>query len=340
MELLIKYQLPTDLLASGIGGTRCGVGGAGARPTDTTPADGLEDVRNHVANLRALVTQAAAEELEEATKAAQFERVGQFAPQKQAQRDMRSDSSQDEPVVCVIDAGSSRVRAGIAGERAPRVVFPNVIGRPKHYGIMVGMCTKGGSGPSDSNAVVQPKMDSPPEPETTPDASPKPVTESEGEEDTSRERSLDYTQIPSELDRRFEALDEDGAVRPTILSAARLWKRRTCKSLLAPSVEQTLGADAQRREKHAAFDLLEALTRSGTLPVDHATLHVMVTATHCFSKTLEEVIVQGNVNPVDKVERSSLIMASTIYQKPVAALLRDDQRERVALASPALLDGG
>lgn len=39
----------------------------------------------------------------------------------------------------VVDNGSGMVKAGIAGEDAPSHVFPSIIGRPKHAGIMVGM---------------------------------------------------------------------------------------------------------------------------------------------------------------------------------------------------------
>lgn len=42
----------------------------------------------------------------------------------------------------VIDIGSATVRAGFSGEEAPLCVFPNVIGRPKNKGIMVGSETK------------------------------------------------------------------------------------------------------------------------------------------------------------------------------------------------------
>jgi actin-related protein len=42
----------------------------------------------------------------------------------------------------VIDNGSGMCKAGLAGEDAPRVVFPSIIGRPKQRSIMIGMGTK------------------------------------------------------------------------------------------------------------------------------------------------------------------------------------------------------
>lgn len=41
-----------------------------------------------------------------------------------------------QPVI--IDNGSGRIKAGYADDETPRVVFPNVVGRAKTQGIMVG----------------------------------------------------------------------------------------------------------------------------------------------------------------------------------------------------------
>jgi len=42
----------------------------------------------------------------------------------------------------VVDNGSGMCKAGFAGDDAPRAVFPSIIGRPRHPGIMVGMDQK------------------------------------------------------------------------------------------------------------------------------------------------------------------------------------------------------
>lgn len=44
----------------------------------------------------------------------------------------------DEDVqALVVDNGSGMCKAGFAGDDAPRAVFPSIVGRPKHPGIMV-----------------------------------------------------------------------------------------------------------------------------------------------------------------------------------------------------------
>ncbi|XP_072455641.1 beta-actin-like protein 2 isoform X1 [Notamacropus eugenii] len=42
----------------------------------------------------------------------------------------------------VIDNGSGMCKAGFGGDDAPRAVFPSIVGRPKHQGVMVGMGQK------------------------------------------------------------------------------------------------------------------------------------------------------------------------------------------------------
>eukprot|EP00812_Abedinium_dasypus_P009226 NODE_2931_length_854_cov_252.309136.p1 GENE.NODE_2931_length_854_cov_252.309136~~NODE_2931_length_854_cov_252.309136.p1 ORF type:complete len:206 (+),score=85.90 NODE_2931_length_854_cov_252.309136:3-620(+) len=149
----------------------------------------------------------------------------------------------------------------------------------------------------------------------------------------------DYTEVPKELDRRFLELDTDSALRPTIIKPSNTWTLRAQKALLAEPTTETLQADAQKRRRDEAFDLLDALTRSGALPIDCACLHVVVAATHCFDKTITETVIQDNMNPIEKVERSTLIMATTVHQQRAAGLIRDTQRERVCAASPMLFLG-
>jgi len=42
----------------------------------------------------------------------------------------------------VVDNGSGMCKAGFAGDDAPRAVFPSIVGRPRHQGVMVGMGQK------------------------------------------------------------------------------------------------------------------------------------------------------------------------------------------------------
>ncbi|KLO17508.1 Actin/actin-like protein [Schizopora paradoxa] len=48
----------------------------------------------------------------------------------------------DDISAVVIDNGSGMCKAGFAGDDAPRAVFPSIVGRPRHQGVMVGMSNK------------------------------------------------------------------------------------------------------------------------------------------------------------------------------------------------------
>jgi actin-related protein len=48
----------------------------------------------------------------------------------------------EEAQPLVVDNGSGMVKAGFAGDDAPRAVFPSIVGRPRHQGVMVGMAQK------------------------------------------------------------------------------------------------------------------------------------------------------------------------------------------------------
>ena len=47
-----------------------------------------------------------------------------------------SPQADDEVQALVVDNGSGMCKAGFAGDDAPRAVFPSIVGRPKHPGIM------------------------------------------------------------------------------------------------------------------------------------------------------------------------------------------------------------
>merc|ERR1712045_82800 len=56
---------------------------------------------------------------------------------------LTSSTMADEDVAAlVVDNGSGMCKAGFAGDDAPRAVFPSIVGRPRHQGVMVGMGQK------------------------------------------------------------------------------------------------------------------------------------------------------------------------------------------------------
>uniref|UniRef100_A0A7S1KV23 Uncharacterized protein n=1 Tax=Alexandrium catenella TaxID=2925 RepID=A0A7S1KV23_ALECA len=304
MQLFIKYQIPSDLLSY-----EDGCDADGAAVVAPTPTEKLEAVKRHVQAMHEMIAKAQEEEVAERRAEAQYR-----APEVRF-----ADTRDDEADRGVRSRGAMTLKCRSAPKKGM------VLGRSM-------MAGKGGMPPPPACAAAAAAPLA-----STPQTPTQQVPQQPGEsgEAAAEDTAVDYTQVPKELDRRFELLDTDGALRPTIISPGETWTKRSQKALLAAPTTSTLQG-SQKQEKDAAFDLLDALTKSGALPVDHAALHIVVAATHCFDKTVTETVVQDNTNPIDKVERSTLIMASTVHQKPVAALIRQAQYSRVSSTSPML----
>lgn len=147
---------------------------------------------------------------------------------------------------------------------------------------------------------------------------------------------FDFTAIPQRLDRQFAALDIDSALRPTIIKAEKSWTRTRQPTLLSSASTSGLTKDQRKSEKNQAFDLIDALSRSGSLPFDDVSFHVVLAATHCFTKSVTDTVIIDNVNPIEKVERSILIVSQTVHKRSAAELVNESQLSRVQHASPIL----
>lgn len=153
-------------------------------------------------------------------------------------------------------------------------------------------------------------------------------------------QAVDLTAIPAQLEAAYDALDSESAIRPTKISVGGVWQRRSKPGLLATATEQPVRESEQKSEKKKAFDLIDALSRSGALPFEAASLHAVVAATHRFEDSLVRTVIAGNINPIEKLERSLLLIASTIHGVQASSLLQPDQLKRVAaFSAPTSLQG-
>lgn len=136
----------------------------------------------------------------------------------------------------------------------------------------------------------------------------------------------DFTKYLLLLDKAF---DGHTAVRPTIMTVGDTWQCTGRKALLAAARSNALTAKHQHTERQAAFDLLDALTRSGALPLEHAALHVVVAVTHSFADSVMDSLVLRNINPIADIERTSIVLASTLLGKTTEMLLQAKHWERL-----------
>ncbi|MCC6997853.1 MAG: hypothetical protein IT370_24775 [Deltaproteobacteria bacterium] len=316
LNLFLEYQIPSDLLSYD-------------GPADAPGDSKLARVKEYVGRMQEMIQLSKQRQLEE-------------EQQREAMRLAEMNRSQPVPSAPPPFMTGSPP-GGPPGMPMPRMSVPSAP--------MGG--AKGGAPPMMQKSMAPPPQPAPP-PASAPASPPAPIPTTTTATATATATTPsasptssppgsgdpgvpdDYTKLPAELDRKFEALDDDGALRPTIINPGDQWTRSSQKGLLTAPTLAMLRAKEQKDEKNRAFDLLDALTKSGALPIDHASLHVVLAATHCFDRTLVDTVIQGNVNPIEKVERSLLIVATTLHRRPAVDLLADDQRERFLTYSPRL----
>ena len=147
----------------------------------------------------------------------------------------------------------------------------------------------------------------------------------------------DLTTLPSRLDAACAGGEANsGALRATIIKPADVWSKASQPKLLGAKSTSALakGSEEEKAARAEAFDLLDALSQSGELEVSEAELHVVLAATHCFDDTLMDTLVKKNVNPIAKVERSCVSMASVIHSGlDPAVMLPPSAVERLGIES-------
>jgi len=154
------------------------------------------------------------------------------------------------------------------------------------------------------------------------------------------QEATNFTMIPKHLDHLFETHDREGAVRSTILKISDRWTRKRQEDLLSSLEMNHLREEDFKSEKNKAFDLLDALSRSGALPISCAELHVVVAVTHRFENDVMGTAIQDNINPIEKVEKSLLLLSSTIHgMKSCTKLIStEEDRRRLTISFPELLE--
>jgi len=316
LELFIKYQIPSDLLTFD-------------PVTDLHANDAtakIAAVKRHVADIRSMINKSSVIQLSETSLRADYAIESSIAyecvPCPAPPMAFASSSMPCAPPSAAMCAPSAPMRRSAAAPGGGAAVLSrSAVAKPSAAPVNRPKPTSTSSTPSSSTpAQTGTRSD---------DCESSPCEDVE---------AFDYTKVPVELDRRFEALDEDSCLRPTIINMGTSWSKQYQQSLLSSMQSTTLYESDLVTERNKAFDLLDALSRSGTLDIQAAELHVIVAATHCFDKSLMDTVIQDSVNPIEKLERSSLLIATTIQQREAIALIKPDQVERIAtFSAPRLL---
>ena len=372
LSLFIEYQVPTDLLTFdhpsedwevvGNAGGR-GEGVAAGHGAAQAPALAVEAVKGHVSSLKKMIEESKAAELAEQKSRADFEKarantadpfggfggfgeeiLGAPAPMGGGGGKWggRAPIREGDMFGVMAFAAAPALVAqsscfGFTTSGAPTAPFPPP---PSCPGSLM-MKMRGGPSPPaychGSSAFAPP-----PAAETQRGKAQREEvrSESQGHDHVSSDdasgvadtSTVDVTMVPRKLDAKLEAMDKDSAVRPTVIKTGKSWVRKTQPNLLGKHVSAVLDSAAQEAEKNKAFDLLDALSLSGALAIEGTELHVIVAATHRFDKALIDTVVQDNISPIDKLERSTIVIASTIHNVPPEQLLLPQHASRAAFA--------
>jgi hypothetical protein len=354
LSLFVDYQIPSDLLSLPLASTTTT---SNTSSTDTmSTADKVSSVRGYVNAVMDVIASSKEKQLKE----------------EEMRSDMRHElksnsNSNDESET--IEASERPLDGSTVGRsRRSRKMCMNVTSGPQPAtGPMMAMMTcaptqqQPQSTPSSSNPSVSAKTKA----TITKGSSSRHLTKTQqnqlssesekqrlaaaktnnvGQTSSSLVVGEDFTLIPKLLDAKLEKIDTDGSLRSTIIKAGTSnWKRMRQSNLLVPPTLSTLSTDDIEQEKKKAFDLLDAISRSGTLAVDCSELHIVVGVSHCFENDIMGSVVQDNVNPIEKVERSSVILASCIHHNQTLAKpqqLLDDTTDikRLSNSFPGLFE--
>ncbi len=155
-------------------------------------------------------------------------------------------------------------------------------------------------------------------------------------------KGTDFTAIPKKLDKLYEEYDTDDALRATTIKVGECWNKKSQTSLLSAMSESTInGQEEKNAMKAKAFDLLDALSRSGALPIACSELHAIICSTYGFERSVVETVVRDNMNPIEKVEAAFLLLNSAIRNIEPKLLLKDDnQVARLSRAAPKMISAG
>jgi hypothetical protein len=326
MELFVEYQVPSDMLSYD------------GENEDATAKWKVDNVREHVKAVMDVIQENKKKQLKEqemrtdmATETAWENRASLFSGSQPCVMSNAFFSGSAGPQRSIPFGAPAHLTASLL-----RVdPFPTVCRSVPTVAFAAQPCMAPDAGPVGHLTVSMEMTEDASHFPDFPDA--QPLVRRSGEVTSSNPSTLDFTSIPKLIDTAIEKYDADSALRSTTIKTGHHWMRDRQTNLLTKPMVHTLNADAIKLEKNMAFDLLDALSRSGSLPLPYSELHVIVCVTHCFEKSVMETVIQDNVNPIEKLEWSTLLLASIVHGVPANTLISNIDRTRLEASFPAMM---
>ena len=146
-----------------------------------------------------------------------------------------------------------------------------------------------------------------------------------------------FETFPARLEEAMSTHDLRDALRPTIITPGATWSRRSRKSLIDDFATRALGVEERRSEHVRALSLLDALTKGGALDAPYSEVHVVVPTTHHFERTLMATLAHDNVDPIEAIESSMIIIATTLYNTTAQSLVSTGAMAKRESSPPHLI---
>ena len=325
MELFVEYQVPSDMLSyDGI-------------DTSASPKEKVDNVRVHVQAVSSVVNEAKSKELKEQSMKAEMAYHSAVA-----EHPMYDDGA----AVAMNTAsafGAPRMSPLFKGATSPNFApkrskdnsmntTPSVSVRLSSPAPDFSMCIAenlsvsppGGNSQGPANAIAPDRLG--------------PSASQSGKATAVGDGAIDFTAVPMILDAAIEQYAQGASLRSTTIKLSDWWTRNRQDNLLVQPTAAVLHSDDLKTERNKAMDLLDALSRSGSLPIPFSELHVIVSVTHCFEHDIIQTIIQDNINPIEKLEQTTLLVGSAIYGVPACELISNrEDLLRLKGYFPALL---
>eukprot|EP01060_Flectonema_neradi_P001170 TRINITY_DN1069_c1_g1_i6.p1 TRINITY_DN1069_c1_g1~~TRINITY_DN1069_c1_g1_i6.p1 ORF type:complete len:944 (+),score=222.58 TRINITY_DN1069_c1_g1_i6:428-3259(+) len=125
----------------------------------------------------------------------------------------------------------------------------------------------------------------------------------------------DFSKIPSILEQKFSSTTETAAaLRPVTLKTGDCWSKLAFSSILDSRGEvASLSGLSLKSEKEAAFNLLDALTKSGTVAVKEVSVSILFGFSHSWAESILKTVAKRNRNPLEIAANTALELARTLH---------------------------
>ena len=322
INLFIKYQIPTDLIS--YDGNE-----------NETVQHKIQRVKELVSSIEGMIKQEIDEEIKEAQKTAM-----KIIVKTLTGKTLILSGIQDTTTIFQIKK-LIQSQEGIPIDQQ-RLIFNGVQLRDDNYcylygiqensllHLMLRLCGGGVrmtdlSGDQRVNTPLKRTRDSSQDVNSEPPIKMKKLNQSIEEVDTEKiefETSR-WIEFPFLMNTNLRKFDREDSLHTTIFKSSDYWSGICTDSILSKPKKKYFAPEKVCKFRNNAFDLLDALSRGGTLSLDFGSLHILTAVTHCFDDTILNTITKQNVNPIQSLERSSLILLSTIFQKSPKQLIND-----------------